>query len=200
MLRYLLIFPALIIVFVMFVSLYLQPNDFKNCLDIPSESTRCKSADAIVAVSGGDTSARASEAISLYKKGWAKWLIFSGAALDKSGPSNAAAMKVQAIKAGVSEDVILLDEYSDTTRENAANTESIFSEHNISDAILVTSGYHQKRANIEFRREASEVSIRNHPVAQDKDWSGWWWATPRGWYLAVTELVKITALNFGGSR
>jgi len=37
----------------------------------------------------------------LYKHDWAKLLIFSGAAADKTGPSNAEAMKRQALAAGI---------------------------------------------------------------------------------------------------
>ena len=57
-----------------------------------SPQSKLSKADVIVAVSGGDTQARTEEAVKLYKDGWSHNLIFSGAALDANGPSNARAM------------------------------------------------------------------------------------------------------------
>src|SRR5450759_4182567 len=91
----------LLVAFIVGISLYLQPNDLSKCGVTPGSTGNCQSVDAIVAISGGDTQARASWAIGLYKNGWSKTLIFSGAAMDKSGPSNAAVMKKLAISAGV---------------------------------------------------------------------------------------------------
>lgn len=174
------------------LSIYLQPNDFKEfCADVPSGSCPINEVDAIVAVSGGDTDARTKEAIKLYKNQWASKLIFSGAAQDKTGPSNAAAMKTIAMEAGVPESDILLDEYSANTKENAKNVKNLFADNGIKKIILVTSGYHQRRANLEFNRQASDVVIYNHPVASDKDWSSMWFLSPRSWILALSEITKI---------
>ena len=112
------------------ISMYLQPNDLKSCNISPSVSGDCKVVDAIVVVSGGDTNARLNEAVKLYKNGWTKVLIFSGAALDKTGPSNAAVMNQIAINAGVPESSIYLDEYSETTKENAKSDIENFARSN----------------------------------------------------------------------
>jgi uncharacterized SAM-binding protein YcdF (DUF218 family) len=188
-----------IIAIIIAISMYLQPNDLANCAATPSTVASCAPVDAIVAVSGGDTNARTDEAIKLYQNGWAHTLIFSGAAQDKTGPSNAAAMQSRAIAAGIPQSAIYLDEASETTKQNAENTQTIFTAHNIKSIILVTSGYHQRRASLEFTKMTSGVVIENHPVATDQDWSFWWWTSPRGWTLAVTELFKILAFNFGVS-
>lgn len=182
------------------LSIYLSPNDLASCGATPSEKAPCQKADAIVAISGGDTLARTYEAIRLYQNGWADKLIFSGAALDKSGPSNAEVMRREAAKAGVPSDAIITEELSATTKENAANTQAIFSDNEISSVILVTSAYHQRRAGLEFRTLPGNVDLRNHPVAQDNQWSSWWWATPTGWYLAIGEFIKIIAFYVGGTR
>jgi len=173
------------------ISIYLQPNDLAQCNKTPNTVTKCQTVDAIVAVSGGDTEARANWAINLYKNGWSNTIIFSGAAQDKSGPSNAAVMKTLAINAGVPSSSIYIDEYSETTGQNALNTQTIFENHNIKSVILVTSGYHQRRASLEFNKRAHDVAILNSPAPTDKDWSFWWWLTPRGWWLATSEFVKI---------
>jgi uncharacterized SAM-binding protein YcdF (DUF218 family) len=188
-----------IILSIIGISSFLSPDDTAQCKDQISGTYPCQVVDAIVAVSGGDTNARTDEAITLYKNGWANKLVFSGAAQDKTGISNAAAMRLRAIRAGVSENAIHIDEYSENTRQNAENTNSIFKTLDVKDAILVTSGYHQRRASIEFKKRTS-VNIINHPVTNDKDWSAWWWATPHGWVLSIGELAKIIGSNFGVGR
>jgi uncharacterized SAM-binding protein YcdF (DUF218 family) len=182
------------------ISIYLQPDDIASCNGTTSSTEPCRPVDAIVAISGGDTNARTDEAISLYNKGWASTLIFSGAAQDKSGPSNAAAMQARAIAAGVPQSVIHLDEFSQTTRQNAENSQTIFSNLNIKSIILVTSGYHQRRASLEFNKRTVGIKIINHPVASDRDWSMWWWTNPRGWALASSELFKIVVFKLGASQ
>lgn len=189
------------VVIIISLGIYLSPNDLANCSTAPSGAKPCQKADAIVAVSGGDTPARVSEAIRLYKNGWAPKLIFSGAARDKSGPSNAEAMRRTARAEGVPDTDIITEEYSETTKQNAANTQDILKRNHVSSVILVTSAYHQRRAGLEFQaRAAGSVEVRNHPVASDNQWSSWWWVTPTGWYLAVGEFVKIIAFFLGGSR
>ena len=193
------IFIALAII-VIGLSIYLGPDDLNGCGSTPTSKSPCQTADAIVAVSGGDTTARAEEAIKLYQNGWAPKLIFSGAAQDKSGPSNAAVMRREALSAGVPSEDILIDEYSDTTKQNAENTQSIFATHQIKSVILVTSAYHQRRASLEFNARSDGVKLRNHPVPQDDQWSMWWWLTPVGWFLAVSEFIKILIFYLGGTR
>src|SRR5688572_30026369 len=103
-----------LIVTTLSLSIYLQPNDFSLCPMGEKPITRdgCNAADAIVTVSGGDTAARTAHAIKLYENEWAPILIFSGAAQDKTGPSNALAMRKMAISAGVPASAILIEEES----------------------------------------------------------------------------------------
>lgn len=191
---------VLVVALIVGLSMYLQPNSFIGCSDKPMADTACAKADAIVVVSGGDTETRTAAGIELYKNGWAEYLVLSGAAYDKSGPSNAAAMKMQAEDAGVPESAILIDEDSVNTQQNAENTQSIFKENDFQNVILVTSGYHQRRASLEFNKGAGDsVTIRNYPVLNDDDWGWYWWMTPRGWWLAGGEVAKIVAFYFGVS-
>lgn len=183
------------------LTMYLSPDDLARCHGAITGRPPCQKVDAIVAVSGGDTAARTASAIELYKNNWAPLLIFSGAAEDKSGPSNAAIMREQAIAAGVPESAIIIEQYSQTTKQNAEKTQTIFDEKGIKSVILVTSGYHQRRASLEFNKRAEgRVTILNHPDSHDKDWSNLWWVTPRGWYLAVSEFLKTLVFYAGGTR
>lgn len=192
--------PIMIASLLIALSIYLQPNDFIGCGTAPVPGSKtCASADAIVVVSGGDTQARTDAGIRLYSEGWAPTLVLSGAAQDKSGPSNAAAMKLQAEAAGIPASAIIIDEEAANTQQNAENVQSIFKERNFNDVILVTSGYHQRRASLEFNKRADSVVVRNYPVLSDGDWGWYWWLTPRGWWLAGGELAKIGAFYVGAS-
>lgn len=185
---------------VVFITRYLGPDDLAQCTTGPTTEAGCEKADVIVAVSGGDTAARTLEAIRLYEAGWAPELVFSGAAEDRNSPSNAAVMRDIALRRGVPESAITIDEQGRTTRGNAEETADLLREASISSMILVTSGYHQKRTALEFEQRFEGVEIRKHPVAQDRQWSIWWWMTPVGWYLALGELVRIMLFYVGVTR
>lgn len=186
------------------LSLYLQPNSFALCPynhGEPVTREGCGPAGAIVAISGGDTMARTKAAVELYKKGWAPTLIFSGAAEDKGGPSNAMAMRADAIAQGVPANAILIEEQSENTKQNAEKTRELLKSRGISDIILVTSGYHMRRAMLEFTALTREdnVRIRTAPT-DDSHWGWWWWLTPRGWWLAGSEFAGVMAFYLGGSN
>ncbi|MBI4100910.1 YdcF family protein [Candidatus Microgenomates bacterium] len=152
-----------------------------------------KPSDVIVAISGGDTAARAIEAVRLYQEGWAPLLIFAGAAKDPRSPSNASVMGDIAVAQGVPPDVIALDETSTTTRQNAQEVSNIVQAFKQRRIILVTSPYHQRRAAIEFQdRLGEDIDIINHS-AVDQTWSRKaWFLSPLGWYYTLTEIPKTS--------
>lgn len=171
------------------ITSFLVIDDLAKCSAPVLPGHVCAPADAIVAISGGDTAARAQEAIKLYQAGWAPVIVFSGAALDKTGPSNAAVMRAQALTAGVPASDILIEESAVDTAQNASNTVRI-----LTDArriILVTSPYHQHRASLEFQHIFGErVQIVNHPAQNDYMWPPTWYLTASGWWLAISEVIK----------
>ena len=199
MIRKIIAIVAVFIIMIVGIFIYLSPDDLSSC-QTPSADGKCRAADAIVVISGGDTSARTAEAIQLYKNGWAPYIIVSGAAADKSGPSNAEAMREQAISSGVPDKDIFVEGHSETTKQNALEVATIIERNDIQDIILVTSGYHMRRASLEFSASVSGVTVRSHPVRSDKHWSKLWWITPWGWWVSGSELVKIMVFYIGGSR
>lgn len=186
--------PILLVAAVIFViQTTLGTDDLKNCGSGPQATGDCQQVDAIVAISGGDTDARTQEAVKLFKQGWAPKLIFSGAAEDKKGSSNAAVMKQTAISSGVPASAIAIEEYGSDTAGNAAGVAKIVSDQGLESIILVTSPYHQRRAYMEFSNAlGAGVKIVNHPTPTDQYWvPETWWLNPYSWYLAGTELVKL---------
>lgn len=155
------------------------------------QSTLVK-ADTIVAISGGDTAARTTEAVKLFNEGWAGHIIFSGAALDPNSPSNAATMAAAAEAQGVPRGAIDLDEAAANTRQNASGVATIMARKNFNSMILVTSPYHQRRADITFRRAVGpSVAIINHSTF-DKAWRrSNWWATQFSRNLTLSEIQKV---------
>lgn len=157
-----------------------------------SPQTPLAKADAIVAISGGETDARTAEAVRLYEQGYAPSLIFSGAAADPNSPSNAKAMATAAHNAGVPASAIHLDETSANTRQNATNVTQIIHDQGYESIILVTSPYHQRRADIAFRRSLGKAfTIINHS-SYDQNWRrSHWWATDYSRSLTASELQKV---------
>ncbi|GAC1371800.1 MAG: hypothetical protein NVSMB39_5860 [Candidatus Saccharimonadales bacterium] len=162
------------------VGYYLSPQD------------NLSKVDAIVAISGGETEARTAEAVRLYKAGLSNHLIFSGAALDPSSPSNARTMAAAAVKSGVSESAISMDELAQDTRGNATGVAAILNQHNFRSIILVTSPYHQRRADINFRHVlGKDFVIINHSSYDDSWRRSHWWATSVSRALTFSELQKV---------
>lgn len=175
---------ALLGAYIVLVSLYLPVSD------------PLKKADAIIVVSGGDTRGRTMHGIDLYKQQWAPKLIFSGAAADPNSTSNAKAMMAIAAARGVPPADIKLDEVARDTKENASKTKQLAAEHRT--IILVTSDYHQRRVSREFKKAyGPDTTFINSP-AKDKHWGRKsWFLTPYGWWISVTEPVKLLFSRVG---
>jgi uncharacterized SAM-binding protein YcdF (DUF218 family) len=158
-------------------------------------SQKPEPADAIVVLSGGDTKARTTAGIDLYKAGWANLLIFSGAAADPNSKSNAEVMKEQALSAGVPASSIIIDEKSANTSENARQVSKKISELKLNKVILVTSGYHIRRAKAELQSQNPSLKIIPY-TSKDGNWSpDTWWLTPYGWWVTPAEAIKLILVS-----
>jgi uncharacterized SAM-binding protein YcdF (DUF218 family) len=157
--------------------------------------------DAIVAISGGETDTRALEAIKLYEAGWAPKIIFSGAAEDTSGPSNAEAMKRLAMQQGVPAENILIEEISANTAQNAAAVAVIVKQRGYKQVILVTSPYHQRRAKILFEAALEpDTEVLNHSATDGRWRRSEWWSNDYSYSITMAELQKSLFLQLGSGR
>lgn len=185
---------VLMVVAVVAISAIIIENDMASCTNVNNSSeTMCGPADVIVAVSGGDTAARAKKAIQLYKAGYADKIIFSGAAADSTSISNAEAMRRIAEADGVPVDAIYLDESSEDTKQNAANVVNILHNVGAKNVILVSSPYHLKRVKMNFQTIDNTISYRTI-ASEDQHWD-WWFLKPSGWVIASTEVIGIAELS-----
>lgn len=169
-----------------FLGEYLTPSD------------TLKRSDAIVVLSGGPD--RVQWGIKLYQDGWAPRLVLVGAALDKSGPSNAEAMRKIALQAGVPDTAIFLEEKSANTLENAALGKAVLDLFGAKSIILVTSPYHQRRAYETFKKvyEGEVLSIINSPSGYSTWNSKQWWAKPASADITTSEILKIIWFKLTG--
>jgi uncharacterized SAM-binding protein YcdF (DUF218 family) len=177
---------VLVIVIPVVISLYLSPQD------------ELQKADAIVVISGGDTDARISEGVHMYLQKWSDKIIFSGAAAS-GDVSNALSMKRIAIADGIPAENIIIEENSKTTSENAQFTADILKQMNANSIILVTSPYHQRRANNEFRKVLGKDFVIINHSAMDTTWRKKnWWEDSRARFLTLGEILKNFYSLIGG--
>lgn len=173
---------------------WLNYEQMGACGSAPDNSENCKKADVIIAISGGDTTSRAEKAINLYRQNFAKNIIFSGAAADPSSPSNAKVMYDLAVKKGVPQSAIKLDETSENTRQNSENVAKILKENGWTNAILVSENYHLRRAYTNFVGADAQANFRTTAAKNQI----FWWAEPRGWILIISEIGGMTKTAAGG--
>lgn len=162
-------------------------------------------ADAIVVISGGQTTTRAQEGIKLYQAGLAPKVIFSGAAMD-DGPSNATAMRAQALEAGVPASAIEVDEDAQNTYQNAVNAKRLLEGDDAAPAvsrqqiILVTSPYHQRRATMTFGKIlGGNYTVLNHSSVDNRWSKSHWYESGFSRDITLAELRKILYIMLTGN-
>ena len=100
-------------------------------------------ADVMIVLSGD--SGRLEKAASLYKEGYASYVILTRA--------NGEGVKVQkAIELGIPENRIIPEDKATSTYTNAFYSKSLMEKYNFTSAIVVSSDYHMKRTKIPLNR------------------------------------------------
>lgn len=130
-----------------FISFIIFAGDFLIVEDVT------KSAEAIVVIGGDHKPQRMQRTVELYQQGYAPIVVISAGTLVLEGSETlpeAEVMRQQAISLGLSEDVIVLEDQSNSTLENALFTKQILESQEIKSIILVTSAYHSRRAKRMF--------------------------------------------------
>lgn len=105
-------------------------------------------------MSSGQTASRLLHAIKVFNESSAKYLVCAGKGTGKI--SEAEVMGIAAERMGIPKERIKLDAESQNTNEHAENISKMFGDKNIRVG-LVTSAYHMKRSETEFRKYFSNV-------------------------------------------
>ncbi len=130
-----------------------------------------KKDDAIVVFAGGvGESGRAGQgyeervqyAVDLYKKGYAKNIIFSsGFSYVFKEPL---LMKVLAISLGMPQEAIILEDKATNTFENVKLSRNIIEKNGWKEILLVSSPYHMRRVSLVFNKIAKNIKVTYVPI------------------------------------
>jgi len=135
--------PGLLLVVLIAIRIYTYGN---NVVDVKAEAAIVLGA----AVWGNEVSPvfreRINHAIDLYRSGKVRKIIFTGGQGNRNELTEAAAARAYAMKNGVPENVILIEETSHTTYENVVNAKQLADAHGLKKVLLVSDPMHMKRA------------------------------------------------------
>lgn len=159
------------------------------------ESDKLEKAD-VIAVFSGDSGARTERAVELLKEGYADYLILSGGRVYDD-VTIAELMKSHAIKLGVDESKILIDDESSTTNENAEFTADIIEENNLKSVIVVTSDYHTRRSKLAMEKALENTLIDGEKVevtvtpSKEEKFTTKWWTSGNSVLMVISEYLKL---------
>ena len=158
-----------------------------------------KPADVIVVLAGEERE-RVEYGSYLFREGWAKKdrVIMAGGPLVWKY-SWASLMKEHAEYLGIPGKVILLEDKSRSTEEDAKFTKELMEKNRYTSLILVTSPYHSRRASDIFQRiMGKDIKIISAPV--EHSWFKFddWWKRRRDRAMVLNEYAKYIWLwTFG---
>ena len=159
------------------------------------QSDKLEKADAI-AVFSGDSGPRTERAVELLKEGYADYLILSGGKVYDD-VTMAELMKNHAIKLGVDESKILIDDEASTTNENAEFTRDIIEENNFKSVIVVTSDYHTRRSKLAMEKSLENILIDGEKVSvtvtpsKEEKFTTKWWTSGDSVLMVISEYLKL---------
>ena len=159
------------------------------------QSDKLEKADAI-AVFSGDNGPRTEKGVELLKEGYADYLILSGGKVYDD-VTMAELMKNHAIKLGVDESKILIDDEAATTNENADFTADIIEENNFKSVIVVTSDYHTRRSKLAMEKALEDTLIDGEKVfvsvtpSKEEKFTTKWWTSGNSVIMVISEYLKL---------
>ncbi len=110
---------------------------------------------------GGGAPERLNEAVTLYRGGYAKYLVLSSGYVYSF--KEAEAMRDLAVAQGVPAGSIVLEERATNTYQNVMFVNDILKDHHWRSILLVSSPYHMRRATMVWHKLAPEISVTPTP-------------------------------------
>lgn len=167
-------------------------------------SAELERADALVVLAGSSAYVeRTARAAELYKEGRAPVVVLTNDGQlsgwsneSQTNPTFAERARAELIKAGVPpERIESLPRRVGSTHDEAVLLSEYARERSLRSLLVVTSGYHSRRALWTFRRafEGSgvEVGVSEVEPGLQTPSPGTWWFSPRGWRTVAGEYVKM---------
>lgn len=175
--------PALLLVVLIAVRIYTYGN---NTVNVKADAAIVLGA----AVWGNEVSPvfreRINHAIDLYRSGKVRKIILTGGQGNSDELTEAATARRYAIKNGVPEDDILIEESSHTTYENVVNAKQLVDANGLKKVLIVSDPLHMKRAVA----MASDIGLEAYPSP-----------TPttryQGWRAQLGSLIHETYYYLG---
>ena len=143
--------------FAMWLNLHLQSR-------VPTIGLEDLPQSDVVVLLGGGSNNRIVHAFRIYRAGKAPVILISGGMLPwETGVTEAQQIADFLVELGAPRSALILENKSQTTRENAVNTAAIFKAYGWQHGILVTSGLHMPRALAAFQKAGLDMT----PSASD---------------------------------
>ena len=159
---------------------------------IRDDDARAKTpVDLIVALGGSIHCERELQAAELFKQGRGAYLSVSGVTLGAYGHL-ADSLQRTVITAGVPSERVITIRDQFNTRTEARLIIQTMRQRGWRRALVVTSGFHSRRALYTFEREARDLEFFSLPVASGSaEWSPTrWWSRRRDALLTVREFLS----------
>jgi uncharacterized SAM-binding protein YcdF (DUF218 family) len=181
-------------VLVLFSLLFIFEIGLAAAIHLYGLTDHVQSADVIIVLGAGLNAdntptpsmiRRADHAAALWQGGIAAHIICSGGYPGKATVSEASACQTALLAASVPSDVIILEEASRSTEENALETHAIMQAKGWHTAVIVSDGYHLLRANWLFQMNG----ITGYPSPVSKSY-------PSLVEYAIAVLREIAALHW----
>lgn len=109
---------------------------------------------------------RIDHAVSLYRHGQVKRILFTGGQAEGDSVSEAAAARVYAFGNGVPSDAIFVEPRSTSTKENLSNAKRVMREHGLNNAVIVSDPYHLLRAGMHADRLGMKYVLSPTPTSR----------------------------------
>lgn len=175
--------PALLLVVLVAVRIYTYGN---NVVDVKADAAIVLGA----AVWGNEVSPvfreRINHAIELYRAGKVRKIIFTGGQGNRDELTEAASARQYAIKNGITEKDILIEERSHTTYENVIHAKQVADASGLKKVLIVSDPMHMKRA-VEM---ANDIGLEAYPSPTPT-------SRYQGWRSQLDSLVHETYYYFG---
>lgn len=133
---------------------------------------------------------RLNHAIGLYKSGRCNFLIFTGGKGFPNEPGESVISRRYAVKQGIPESKIFIENESKNTFENIKNAVKIADNKKLKSFFIVSDSYHLKRASVIAKQYGLEVYPSATTTSMFKSWS-----SRRDFLLKETNLMIILKVS-----